>query len=74
MTKQERDRKFLERQAIRPLSPRVRVWALLRFPFTPWIREATIGSLLADPATREITIEQLGLDSALRTPHSALSL
>lgn len=71
MTKQERDRKFLERQAIRPLSPRLRVWGLLRFPFSPAVREHTIKCLLADPATREETIQQLGLDSAIRTPHSA---
>lgn len=56
----------------RRATPAQRVRALLACPFTPWIREATIGSLLADPATRELTIEHLGLDSGFRTPHSAL--
>ena len=46
----------------RRATPRQRVRALLACPFSPWIREATIGSLLADPATREITIEHLRLD------------
>lgn len=53
----------------RRATPRQRVRALLACPFTPWIREATIGTLLADPQTREITIEHLGLDSPSAHAH-----
>lgn len=50
-----------ERQRVRPVQVHERVRALLSFPFSPWIREATIGNLLADDETREETIEQLGI-------------
>lgn len=45
----------------KPITPRQRVWVLIRAPLTPWIRERTIQSLLNDPQTREETIVQLNL-------------
>lgn len=73
MTPQQRaNDRFRQRQTVREIDPRVRVWGLLRFPFSTAVREHTIQCLLADPATREITIEQLGRNSAIRNPRSAL--
>jgi hypothetical protein len=45
----------------KPITAQQRVWALIRAPLTPWIREQTIQSLMADPETREETIVQLNL-------------
>jgi len=46
------------RGAMEPAEFRVR--ALLRFPFSPWIREATIAALRADPVTAPFVPAEVG--------------
>lgn len=70
-TKQQRNAEFYAKQVIRPVTPAVRVWALLRFPFSPEIREATIQNLMQDETTRAEVERQLAHDSPFRVPRSA---
>ena len=43
-----------------PITPAYRVHWLLRFPFSQAVRQHTIGELLKDPVTRELTLTALG--------------
>lgn len=56
-------------------TPAQRVYTLVRFPFSPRVREHTLRQLLDDPETRELTRNELLLlgQSALRTPQSAIT-
>lgn len=56
---QRANERFRQRQTVREIDPRVRVWGLLRFPFSPAVREHTIQCLLNDPLTRAETQKQL---------------
>jgi hypothetical protein len=52
-----------------PPTPAARVWGLLRFPFSAAVRAHTIGELLKDPATRELTLTALGHTKSRICPH-----
>lgn len=61
--------------AVRRATPEQRVRALLACRlFTPWIRKATLRSLIDDPETRTLTrqlADPAELNSALEIKHSA---
>lgn len=58
--------------AVPPMTPEYRVRWLLRFPFSPAVRELTLKSLLSQPSTSRLVIEALNIGTTC--PHCRASL